>query len=764
MGKAPIDQPVYRVLILDDDQALGELIKDYLLKAQNCYARYIFTVDDLWDCLRNEQYDILFLDYRLADADGLDILAKISKNGYTLPTVMMTGEGSENIAARAIQNGAFDYLVKGEFSLTILPPLIQKAARHKEIQKAMQDYLDQTRYQALLLNNIRDAVVVWDLHGIIIYWNAAAEKLFGASAHERIGKNINDVYIPYFTPQPPLHNTVGSPAFQIEHQFLLPNGEKVWISAHISTLNHQSSPENPIGTMNVARDITPLKKEQEELVKSQYFVKSILDTSPNIIYLFNLEENRFSYGNPGIKTILNYEVDEFISGSIEWFLSRVFPDDIPRMILHLKDLKNLNQGEVKEFEYRILSRDDEWRWIKSRETVFRRDSQAKPVNIIGVAQDITSSKQIEVALRKSEARYRAIVEDHQTEMICRFLPDMTLTFVNEAYCRYYNRDRGELVGTNFLDSVPENQRQTITDTLTSLSTISPSIVIEQQAQFPGMDLQWQEWTCRAIFDQHNEFVEIQAVGRDITERKKLQETIATAQTHLTQAARMSSIGELASGVAHQISNPLTTIIADAQLLSRDLDKDHPGRESAEAIMIAGWRAQSVINELMKFSQPTRAGCEEIALNATIESALLLASARILASGINLDVHLAENLPNIIANPRQLTDLWVNMLLLARSSITDNNHHTIRISTSLNGEGFLQVNITDDGSPIPPNLIGRVFEPQLIPAGFGRGTGMELSICHELVRQNNGTISLVNSEKETIFQILFPSKGNDTWMQ
>ena len=66
-------------------------------------------------------------------------------------------------------------------------------------------------------------------------------------------------------------------------------------------------PDSPIGIMNVARDITPLKREQEELINSQYFVKSILDTSPNIIYLFNLEEKRFYYGNPGIKTILNYE-------------------------------------------------------------------------------------------------------------------------------------------------------------------------------------------------------------------------------------------------------------------------------------------------------------------------------------------------------------------------------------------------------------------------------------------------------------------------
>src|SRR5512133_2847535 len=212
--------------------------------------------------------------------------------GYSVPTVMMTGEGNEAIAARAIQSGALDYLVKGEYSFTALPPLIQKAVRLREMQRAMQQYLEQVRYQAMLLDNMRDAVLVWGLDGIITYWNAAAEQLFGAPAAERLGRRVSDVYFSSFEPGINLPSFDQSSNVQLEHRFQLPNGDKIWISAHITPLYNEGNKSAPTGYMNVARDITPRKLEQEALVKSQHFISRILDTSPNIIYVLDLRSLR----------------------------------------------------------------------------------------------------------------------------------------------------------------------------------------------------------------------------------------------------------------------------------------------------------------------------------------------------------------------------------------------------------------------------------------------------------------------------------------
>src|SRR5512133_3311246 len=221
----------YRVLILDDDYELGILLKEYLQNTKTCLVTYVTTESDFWECLGRETFDILFLDYKLAETTGLDILGQMGQAGITIPTVMMTGEGNENIAARAIQSGALDYLVKGECSFTALPPLIQKAVRLREMQRAMQQYLEQIRYQANLLDNMRDAVVVWGMDGVITYWNASAEQLYGAPASERLGRQVSEVYFPNFDPPIPVAELNQNRSIQIEPRFKLPNNGKIWISA-----------------------------------------------------------------------------------------------------------------------------------------------------------------------------------------------------------------------------------------------------------------------------------------------------------------------------------------------------------------------------------------------------------------------------------------------------------------------------------------------------------------------------------------------------
>lgn len=150
--------------------------------------------------------------------------------------------------------------------------------------------------------------------------------------------------------------------------------------------------------------------------------------------------------------------------------------------------------------------------------------------------------------------------------------------------------------------------------------------------------------------------------------------------------------------------------------------------------------------------------EQVSINDTIEKALLLASAHIQAIGIKLNIEMAPDLPEITANPRQLTDLWVNLLLLARSATEDGGRHTIRIRTRRIKENLVVVDGTDDGRPIPREQFETIFEPQMIPTGSGRGTGMELSLCREIVRQNQGKLAISGNGVETTFRVTFSTEG------
>jgi len=146
-------------------------------------------------------------------------------------------------------------------------------------------------------------------------------------------------------------------------------------------------------------------------------------------------------------------------------------------------------------------------------------------------QEVDERKQTEEALRESEKRYRAVV-DSQAEMICRFFPDGTLTFVNEAYCRYFDKGHEELIGHKFMPLIPENEQDKVFEKISSLNPNTPVTTHEHRVFAPNGEVCWHKWTNRAIFDDKNNLMEYQAVGWDITNRVRVEESLQKAHDEL----------------------------------------------------------------------------------------------------------------------------------------------------------------------------------------------------------------------------------------
>ncbi len=157
--------------------------------------------------------------------------------------------------------------------------------------------------------------------------------------------------------------------------------------------------------------------------------------------------------------------------------------------------------------------------------------KGKVTQVATLVRDITQKKQTEELLQKNEQRYRAVVED-QTELICRFQPDGTLTFVNEAYCRYFDKKRADLIGEKFTPLIAPEHRRFVAGRIAALSQKKPTDMHEQKVIGPDGQISWQQWTNRAIFDEAGRLVEYQAVGRDITELKRVEEELRRHKDHL----------------------------------------------------------------------------------------------------------------------------------------------------------------------------------------------------------------------------------------
>ncbi len=152
------------------------------------------------------------------------------------------------------------------------------------------------------------------------------------------------------------------------------------------------------------------------------------------------------------------------------------------------------------------------------------DPKAAGARFIVLARDITQRKLAETALRDSEIRYRAIVEG-TPDLICRFRQDSTLTFVNEAYCRYFGRSREELTGRPFLSLIPPEEWDSVKEHLAMVANNKAPVTYEHKVLTPEGEVRWQQWTDSPILGDDGEVIELQSVGRDITERKRMEEML-----------------------------------------------------------------------------------------------------------------------------------------------------------------------------------------------------------------------------------------------
>jgi PAS domain S-box-containing protein len=160
---------------------------------------------------------------------------------------------------------------------------------------------------------------------------------------------------------------------------------------------------------------------------------------------------------------------------------------------------------------------------------------------------------VQAALRKSEEHYRNVVET-QTELICRYLADTTLTFVNDAYCRYFGRRRDQLMGTKFIEFVPEAARAATLEYISAVMARARADSREHQVLRPDGSTGWQQWTDHAIVGPDGRVVEIQGIGRDVTKRR-----LAEQAAHTTQELLQSTIDALEVQIA--ILDEEATIIA-----------------------------------------------------------------------------------------------------------------------------------------------------------------------------------------------------------
>jgi PAS domain S-box-containing protein len=223
-------------------------------------------------------------------------------------------------------------------------------------------------------------------------------------------------------------------------------------------------------------------------------------------------------------------------------------------------------------EYRVRCFDGNYHWLLDH-GVPRMSPAGSYLGHIGSCLDITERKEVEAALRASEERYRNVVEA-QTDLICRYLPDTTLTFVNDAYCRFFGKTRRALLGSKFLDLLPESAVEAACRHVRSLIETPRVVANEHEVLLPDGNIGWQQWVDHAIFDRHGKIVEFQGIGRDITERKRAEEAMRESERRYRTIFHSAAVSILEADIS-EVKRALARLQADGVTDVRRYLADHP---------------------------------------------------------------------------------------------------------------------------------------------------------------------------------------------
>jgi len=243
---------------------------------------------------------------------------------------------------------------------------------------------------------------------------------------------------------------------------------------------------------------------------------------------------------------------------------------------------------------------------------------------------------------------------------------------------------------------------------------------------------------------------------DITDRAEL-------ESRLVQADKLSSIGLLAAGVAHEVNTPLAVISTYAQMLSKQVAGDEQKSRMLDKISRQSFRASEIVNSLLNFSRTSSAELAEVQLNRVVQETLSLLEHQLRKSSIEVRMNLDEDLEPVKGNAGKLQQVFLNLILNARDAmemappeLSGERHRVLEIVTR-RGENGVEVDVLDTGGGIAPEHLGRIYDPFFTTKGSKKGTGLGLSVTYGIIQEHGGAIEASSRPGQgTCFHLEFPA--------
>lgn len=380
-----------------------------------------------------------------------------------------------------------------------------------------------------------------------------------------------------------------------------------------------------------------------------------------------------------------------------------------------------------------------------------RDKNGNVTKAMEMCLDITERKALEEKLKESEKKYHTIFNNAPNSIFVLASDSLTILDCNTAATSVYGWSEDELVGKSFLSVIHPDEVESIKSQMRAFTAINQVKSIRKGGESFFVDIM-------LATSGHSDVEYLLVSTTDITERLE-------AEQKLFHAGKMATLGEMATGVAHELNQPLTVIKSASNYFMKKIKAKEPIPEEtlhtlAREVDSYVDRATKIINHMREFGRQVDQDSELVNVNESLDRSFALLGKQFAARGIEVRWQKAESLPPVLATPDQLEQVFINLLVNARDELEEKTESgtsgkaTITVRTYRKGENVV-IEVEDNGEGIPEELIHRIFEPFFTTKKVGKGTGLGLSISYGLIKDFGGDIHAENGESGARFTITLP---------
>jgi len=478
-----------------------------------------------------------------------------------------------------------------------------------------------------------------------------------------------------------------------------------------------------------------VEREQQilqTLRESEEYFRALIENSSDVVTVID-SLGTVQYQSPNYRTVWGRDPNGEIGRDL---FKDVHPDDVALVGERFSSIL-MNPGGTVNIEVRAKHQDGSWRTID----VVGRNLLDHPAvrGIVVNFRDITERKRAEEALQKSREALQKTFES-VTDGISVIDLNGVIIETNQRTVEIHGfSSKDELLGKSALELIAPRDREKIVKNMWqaikqgTIRDVEYNLLRADGSEFPG------ELSTSVLNDASGNVVGHVTIARDVTQRKQAEEEKGQFEQKAQIASRLTSVGEMAAGIAHEINNPLTSVIGYSQLLSGREDIPEDVKMDLKAIDEGAQRVAGIIKRLLTFARQSRPERTLVSINDIITNTLDLRAYHLRTNNIKVTAKLATDLPLTTADPAQLQQVFLNIIVNAEAEMRQASGRVKLLVKTEEVNGTIRISFKDNGPGIAKKNLVRIFDPFFTTREVGQGTGLGLSICHGIIVEHKGRI-------------------------